>query len=833
MGFQETSEGRVFFQNSNNNEAPGNNRTVSDKASAQDEKVPPQLSTPSEIEKSLDAKSSQLQVLALLRSLNDRLRSTQEERDQFRKDLDDYRQQIENLGQQSEKSDQAFSLLEEKLKAHQKRSEDSLKQAEKKAEDAAQELEEAREKLEELEDKASATDRRLRDQILQKGQAEQDFKKEYEDLRSEQEALKALSETLALAQAVPGNDNLEAEIEKALEKQGVSKIDDFEKELHALEQSIKNDIKADLEATKQSQEELSEKVDKSSSKTEQLDRKLEKAIQDRARMVRKIERLEETVIQTHEALNAKALVLLTDRNIATQTSAPQIEASVDIDASGDNVSNIVPAQKDLAGANTVYDERPVWQKSSAIKAALVGSVFVFGIIAGWGISQLPAVKNTQIAQIGSLTPQSAEFPGAEAPDITEAPSPASFETLAGDVYEPASEQILQVKNPFQAQDDIADLALDAETNNAETNAALDYLPADETLNEMMANQQEELAEQLNALEPSAIDQTVDVLPQPDVEKTVAVTETSQAEQVHQDPVKQVKAAPKISEPSVQAVSQRIASDPNLPESVQIIETRALNGEAEAQHDLAAIYTAGHAGVEQNYERAAIWFREAAQGGIANARYNLGVLHHQGIGLEQNVQEAIRWYDSAAKLGHPEAQYNLGIAYVEGVGVAYDPKQAAMYFQQAATQGIMEAAYNLGLIYENGLLGAPEPDRAIAWYKKASDLGSPEATTALQELANNLGRNVEDINRLASQVDLSANITDQKDTNSTLEFQRRITSRIQGKLMDLGLYPGPADGINGQRTQDAIRSYQASHDLIVDGRVSRNLLNHMLITLDET
>ena len=47
----------------------------------------------------------------------------------------------------------------------------------------------------------------------------------------------------------------------------------------------------------------------------------------------------------------------------------------------------------------------------------------------------------------------------------------------------------------------------------------------------------------------------------------------------------------------------------LPDVVKNIETQAFAGNAEAQHDLAAIYTAGHGGVNQNFERAAFWFRE--------------------------------------------------------------------------------------------------------------------------------------------------------------------------------------------------------------------------------
>jgi hypothetical protein len=100
------------------------------------------------------------------------------------------------------------------------------------------------------------------------------------------------------------------------------------------------------------------------------------------------------------------------------------------------------------------------------------------------------------------------------------------------------------------------------------------------------------------------------------------------------------------------VRSLINTDSNLPESVKRIEERAFDGMPEAQHDLAAIYTAGHGNVKQNYERALFWFEQAANAGVSNAAYNLGVLNHQGLGTAPDLAKAIDWYTRAADLGHP-------------------------------------------------------------------------------------------------------------------------------------------------------------------------------------
>ena len=185
------------------------------------------------------------------------------------------------------------------------------------------------------------------------------------------------------------------------------------------------------------------------------------------------------------------------------------------------------------------------------------------------------------------------------------------------------------------------------------------------------------------------------------------------------------------------LSSRIQRDASLPPLVKDIESRAFAGSAESQHDLGAIYTAGHGGVRIDYISAAAWFREAAISGIANARYNLGVLYHQGLGVTRNLSLAMGWYRSAAALGHPEAQYNLGIAHVKDAGATYDPALAARYFRRAAQGGVMEAAFNLGLVYENGLLGKDKMDEALYWYDQGADMGSPEARAALTTLSRGL------------------------------------------------------------------------------------------------
>ena len=283
---------------------------------------------------------------------------------------------------------------------------------------------------------------------------------------------------------------------------------------------------------------------------------------------------------------------------------------------------------------------------------------------------------------------------------------------------------------------------------------------------------------------------------------------------------------------VGAVSSRIQPDPNLSDVIRRIETQALQGDGEAQHDLAAIYTAGHGGVEQNFEKAAFWFRESSAQNIANARYNLGVLYHQGLGVERDLDKALYWYREAAKLDHAEAQYNLGIAHIEGIGTDYNPQLAAEFFERAANNGIVEAAYNLGLIHENGLLGTAKPDEALLWYKIAADQGSGDAINAMENLAKSLQIGMSDIDVLVERMqEINQAVKGRRAGPSQTmmsndNMAQSTIAQIQEYLKLTGFYDGKADGIMGPKTESAIREYQETNAWPVDGKASQDLLNAM-------
>lgn len=540
----------------------------------------------------------------------------------------------------------------------------------------------------------------------------------------EDKAEKSEKAYLALENKIKSRDTIENEVsqrqarfERAL-KEAESKLVQAAAGQSLLDQRLKEneDFRAGINS----------RIDEAVSQQARLDRQFEKITQDKSRMLRKVERMEEILTETQDTLKARALVLLTDQSNAA--NLPQLPA--------------------YAEGNPMAEDAPWWRKSVRMQSVGMASMIVAALLFGWTINQIqqPDMPKIAVLENGGLARVNLKENKWEpvSSDTSVTPAPTAEATLT----------------PVQASTEEPAPATE------QTPAAEDAINAsDEQLMKALEENPDGLASQLNEIAPGVqkdldMDQpvtTTNAAPEEETTQTAAVT--TSATGVY-DPLKPVSAKafaqdPQISnivakEKGVGTPMSRIHADNTLPPAAKELEGKAFAGIPEAQHDLAAIYTAGR-GVTQNFEKAATWFREAADQKVANAAYNLGVLYHQGLGVEKDLDRALYWYREAAKMGHPEAQYNLGIAYIEGIGTEYSAPVAAAFFESAANQGIVEAAYNLGLIYENGLIQGAKPEDALLWYKIAADGGSNDAKAALIQLTNTLGIKNGDIDKMVGKM----------------------------------------------------------------------------------
>jgi TPR repeat protein len=562
--------------------------------------------------------------------------------------------------------------------------------------------------------------------------------------------MEARSET-----AIISDNNLSDDDRKAI-TDSTQKLSSFEKKQDSLETRLKD----------------------STSTISKLQRKLDAQEQKRARLQRRIEKVENIAAEAQSALEAKALVLLTDKSEAVRAALPHYDASGMLQP----IDDLHAPAKD--GAYMTDDK--LRKRSEALASTALILLLTAGALGlGWmaAMSLKPSeqafimLDDGRLARLDLSTGQMTPFTF-NTDQITATATPM-------EKVEPAQ----KTPTAFIGDDIEGDIAL----------SVTDWITED-ILNEMLEEEQSPT----EMIDESAIMTTEDT------------TQTITDAQVTMD------------------------RDLSLPEDIQALEVKAFEGVPEAQHDLAALYTAGQAGVSTNYERAAFWFTQAADQGIANAAYNLGVLNQQGLGRDPDMQRALDWYRRAAQNGHPEALYNLGIAYIEGVGTRYNPNMAAAFFKQAAFAGIVEAAYNLGLILENGLLGETRIEDSLIWYRAASENGSAEAAEAFRILTNRLGLNEADAGLLENGESLSSALQRETVASARTEDDNLVSlgalipngeqimiAQIQEQLRKSRLYNGPQDGIVGAGTVEAIREYQERENLPVTGRPTDDLLGYML------
>ncbi len=68
-------------------------------------------------------------------------------------------------------------------------------------------------------------------------------------------------------------------------------------------------------------------------------------------------------------------------------------------------------------------------------------------------------------------------------------------------------------------------------------------------------------------------------------------------------------------------------------------------DARAQYQLGLMYYRGE-GLEQDFRKAFVWYRRAAERGDVDAQLNLGLMHARGQGTRQDFVEAFKWFEIA-------------------------------------------------------------------------------------------------------------------------------------------------------------------------------------------
>lgn len=160
-----------------------------------------------------------------------------------------------------------------------------------------------------------------------------------------------------------------------------------------------------------------------------------------------------------------------------------------------------------------------------------------------------------------------------------------------------------------------------------------------------------------------------------------------------------------------------------------VQAKADKGDAEAQLELAMLYTSG-IGVTADPVKATKLLRKAAEQGLARAQCLLGLNYANGVGVKEDKIEAARWLYKAAVQGLAEGQFDLAMCYLNGEGVNQDPTEAAVWFRKAADQSLPQAECELGNCYLEGVGVPKDVPEGVKWTRLAAERGFAQAQNRL-------------------------------------------------------------------------------------------------------
>ncbi len=267
-------------------------------------------------------------------------------------------------------------------------------------------------------------------------------------------------------------------------------------------------------------------------------------------------------------------------------------------------------------------------------------------------------------------------------------------------------------------------------------------------------------------------------------------------------------------------------------------------EAAAAGDATALYFVGDryfegVGVKANYDEAAKWYRQSAEAGFAPAQYRLGNMYEKGFGVEANINEAKTWYQLAAEQGNASAMHNLGVLFAMGNEGAPDNESAVAWFRKAAEYGVRDSQYNLGILTAKGVGTPQDVEESYKWFSLVAQNGDKDAAGKRDEVAKamrpeQLEKARADVklwkplplDQAANAPELPAKWQASGEQTASVDMKKAVRN-IQLILNKNGYDAGPADGVMGAKTKNAISAFQKANGLPVTGDVSPALVEALL------
>ena len=268
------------------------------------------------------------------------------------------------------------------------------------------------------------------------------------------------------------------------------------------------------------------------------------------------------------------------------------------------------------------------------------------------------------------------------------------------------------------------------------------------------------------------------------------------------------------------LSRAAANNHPLSQLVRCVDSTGLPGASDCQlaaeagvPRALAIVASRQIEAEQDIDGAIGLLERAAAQGDSLALILLGRLYYDGLDADYEPARAVSLWQRASLQGEAEAYRLLGLAYLEGEGVAQETDKAFELFLEAAHRGDPHAQHLVGIAYSDGYHLPYDRVQSVAWVSLARD--GLRGMVGYQEVADDYGRlsgslSSAELMRAETFVRAFTPVTDE--LGALFIPGNDFTRRLQTGLTAAGFSPGPADGLMGDATHDAVTRFLASYGL---------------------
>lgn len=292
---------------------------------------------------------------------------------------------------------------------------------------------------------------------------------------------------------------------------------------------------------------------------------------------------------------------------------------------------------------------------------------------------------------------------------------------------------------------------------------------------------------------------------------------------------------------VEPPTREVTVAPMPPEDVgnAALRQSAASGDAKALFEVGQRYAEGF-GVDRDLAEAAKWYELAANQDFAPAQYRFASFLEKGHGTEINLERSVQWYEKAARNGNALAMHNLAVLRTSGlVDGKPQMREAVEWFTKAAELGIKDSQVNLGIIYAKALGVEEDLAESYKWFAIAARGGDTDAVQKRDAIAAALPPDQLEMARGKAEIwkarplDPSANSaeipSEWKDaaSQSALMSRRELIAKAQLLLAEKGFDPGPADGMMGERTRQAVMEFQERAGLPANGEITEELVRKLV------